>query len=91
MHFKNDFSGRALHSAEKRLPINSRISAMFTLQNVMMSIQRMPLLAVLTIALATTVQAADKPLKTFILAGQSNMVGWGDSTKPDDKKMDQGW
>jgi len=30
-------------------------------------------------------QAADRPLKVFILAGQSNMVGWGDSTKlPDD-------
>ncbi len=26
-------------------------------------------------------RAADKPLKVFILAGQSNMVGWGDSTK----------
>ena len=25
--------------------------------------------------------AADKPLKVFILAGQSNMVGWGDSLK----------
>jgi Ca2+-binding EF-hand superfamily protein len=25
--------------------------------------------------------AADKPIKTFICAGQSNMVGWGDSTK----------
>ena len=26
-----------------------------------------------------------KPIKTFICAGQSNMVGWGDSTKlPDD-------
>ena len=25
--------------------------------------------------------AADKPIKAFILAGQSNMVGWGDSTK----------
>lgn len=30
-------------------------------------------------------KAADKPLKVFILAGQSNMVGWGDSQKlPDD-------
>ena len=37
-------------------------------------------------ALSTTLgYAADKPIKTFILAGQSNMVGWGDSTKlPDD-------
>jgi hypothetical protein len=25
--------------------------------------------------------AADQPLKVFILAGQSNMVGWGDSLK----------
>jgi hypothetical protein len=49
------------------------------------SIQRMPPLAVLTVLLATTVHAADKPLKTFILAGQSNMVGYGDSTElPDD-------
>jgi hypothetical protein len=33
----------------------------------------------------TIVHAADKPIKAFILAGQSNMVGWGDSTKlPDD-------
>ena len=31
------------------------------------------------------VHAADKPIKAFILVGQSNMVGWGDSTKlPDD-------
>ena len=30
-------------------------------------------------------QAADNPIKAFICAGQSNMVGWGDSTKlPDD-------
>jgi len=35
--------------------------------------------------LATPAYAADKPIKAFILAGQSNMVGWGDSTKlPDD-------
>jgi hypothetical protein len=34
---------------------------------------------------AASNQAADRPVKTFILAGQSNMVGWGDSTKlPDD-------
>jgi len=30
------------------------------------------------------VHAADKPLKVFILAGQSNMVGWGDSLKLSD-------
>ena len=30
---------------------------------------------------ATQAYAADQPIKTFILAGQSNMVGWGDSTK----------
>ena len=49
------------------------------------SIQRMPLLAVLTVVLAATVHAADKPIKTFICAGQSNMVGYGDSTElPDD-------
>jgi hypothetical protein len=28
--------------------------------------------------------ATDKPIKTFICAGQSNMVGWGDSTKLSD-------
>jgi Carbohydrate esterase, sialic acid-specific acetylesterase len=34
---------------------------------------------------ATQAYAADKPIKTFICAGQSNMVGYGDSTKlPDD-------
>lgn len=33
----------------------------------------------------TPASAADKPIKAFICAGQSNMVGWGDSTKlPDD-------
>ena len=31
---------------------------------------------------------ASRPLKVFILAGQSNMVGWGDSTKlPDDARQ----
>ena len=30
--------------------------------------------------------AADKPIKAFILAGQSNMVGYGDSTElPEDR------
>lgn len=33
---------------------------------------------------AVIVSAADKPLKVFILAGQSNMVGWGDSLKLSD-------
>ena len=48
-------------------------------------IRLLPLATVLTVVLATTAHAADKPLKTFILAGQSNMVGWGDSTRlPDD-------
>ncbi len=37
------------------------------------------------IVFAFSAHAADKPIKTFICAGQSNMVGWGDSTKlPDD-------
>ena len=27
------------------------------------------------------IHADDKPIKVFVLAGQSNMVGWGDSTK----------
>ena len=58
---------------------------MYTLTNMIKSIQRTLLLAALTVALATTVNAADKPLKTFILAGQSNVRGWGDSAKlPDD-------
>ncbi len=37
--------------------------------------------AIIVLILLTTdhVHAADKPLKVFILAGQSNMVGWGDS------------
>jgi hypothetical protein len=45
--------------------------------------RRLLLAAVLATTLITTVaaHAADKPIKTFILAGQSNMVGWGDSTK----------
>ncbi len=51
----------------------------------MASIQRMLPVTVLAIVLATTVHAADTPIKTFILAGQSNMVGYGDSTElPDD-------
>jgi len=34
---------------------------------------------------ATPAHAADKPIKAFILAGQSNMVGYGDSTKLPDE------
>jgi len=45
---------------------------------------RLLLLAV-AVWFASPTHAADKPVKTFICAGQSNMVGWGDSTKlPDD-------
>jgi Ca2+-binding EF-hand superfamily protein len=46
----------------------------------------MPLaLAALLALFAAPGHAAEKPIKAFILAGQSNMVGWGDSTKlPDD-------
>lgn len=29
----------------------------------------------------SSVDADDRPMKVFVLAGQSNMVGWGDSTK----------
>ncbi len=36
---------------------------------------------VLLLTIAAITQAVDKPIKTFVLAGQSNMVGWGDSTK----------
>jgi hypothetical protein len=42
----------------------------------------------LIVTVATSADAADKPIKVFILAGQSNMVGWGDSTKlPDDLRQ----
>ena len=40
----------------------------------------LPVLLLLFLTQASA-YAADKPIKTFILAGQSNMVGWGDSTK----------
>ncbi|MEZ6124249.1 MAG: sialate O-acetylesterase [Planctomycetaceae bacterium] len=44
------------------------------------------LAAILTVSIHSTL-AAEKPLKVFILAGQSNMVGWGDSSKlPDELK-----
>jgi len=42
------------------------------------------LAALLAAVMATPVHAADKPIKAFILAGQSNMVGWGDSAKLSD-------
>ena len=42
---------------------------------------RLTHIIVFTTAVATPAYGADKPIKTFILAGQSNMVGWGDSTK----------
>lgn len=41
------------------------------------------ILAVSLVAPASvSAQGAGKPIKAFILAGQSNMVGWGDSTRP---------
>ena len=40
-----------------------------------------PQLAVLTLILTATVYGENKPIKAFILAGQSNMRGWGDSAK----------
>jgi hypothetical protein len=45
----------------------------------------LPLLAVLAVLLAASAHAGDKPLKTFIFAGQSNMRGWGDSAKLPDE------
>ncbi len=44
---------------------------------------QMPLLlaALLAVVFAMSAHAGDEPIKTFICAGQSNMVGWGDSTK----------
>lgn len=45
----------------------------------------MALTVLLVIASVAAANAANKPIKVFICAGQSNMVGWGDSTKlPDD-------
>ena len=44
-------------------------------------IRTFSLMVVALIAGAPAMDAADKPLKVFILAGQSNMVGWGDSAK----------
>lgn len=45
-------------------------------------------LALLTAAVLSAASApTERPLKTFILAGQSNMVGWGDSRKlPDEMR-----
>ncbi|MCA9057155.1 MAG: hypothetical protein KDA85_01590 [Planctomycetaceae bacterium] len=48
----------------------------------------MRILATLVVIFASgvcSVGAADEPLKVFILAGQSNMVGWGDSAKLTDE------
>jgi hypothetical protein len=43
------------------------------------------LTAMLIAHVSLPAQSAGKPIKAFICAGQSNMVGWGDSTKlPDD-------
>jgi Ca2+-binding EF-hand superfamily protein len=39
----------------------------------------------LTALLASPGRAAEKPVKAFLLAGQSNMVGWGDSRKLPDE------
>ncbi len=53
----------------------------------MYRISQTPLfLAIVLTVMATVVShAADKRIKTFICAGQSNRVGWGDSTQlPDD-------
>ena len=54
----------------------------------MRPIRRVLFAARVTLILTTTVHAADKPIKAFVLAGQSNMVGYGDSTKlPDDLRQ----
>ena len=46
---------------------------------------QLTLAATLAAVFSNLSDAADKPIKAFILAGQSNMVGWGDSMKlPDD-------
>jgi hypothetical protein len=48
-------------------------------------IRTFSLMVVALTAGARSMDAAVKPLKVFILAGQSNMVGWGDSLQlPDD-------
>lgn len=43
------------------------------------------LIASLAAICAAPTHAAEKPIKAFILAGQSNMVGWGDSTELPDE------
>ena len=59
--------------------------------NVLLPLQRKTmtrahlLFACLSLCLPSLVNAAEKPLKVFILAGQSNMVGWGDSLKLEPK------
>ena len=47
----------------------------------MLHFRLFPKLAVLPLILTATVYGEDKPIKAFILAGQSNMRGWGDSAK----------
>ena len=50
------------------------------------SINRRTTILISTVCLvAGELLAADRPLKVFILAGQSNMVGWGDSKKLPDE------
>lgn len=41
-------------------------------------------LALLLPSSSRGIDAADRPIKVFVLAGQSNMVGWGDSLKLED-------
>ncbi|MEO2018759.1 MAG: sialate O-acetylesterase [Fuerstiella sp.] len=47
-------------------------------------IRLLTIFTTLPVLVAGGLHAADKPLKVFILAGQSNMVGWGDSLKLED-------
>jgi hypothetical protein len=52
--------------------------------NVRLLFSLLTLAAMLVARFPVSAHAADKPIKTFICAGQSNMVGWGDSTKLSD-------
>lgn len=53
-------------------------------------LRMVPLLLLLACSSSDVIAADDRPLKVFILAGQSNMVGWGDSAKLPESLRDGG-
>jgi Ca2+-binding EF-hand superfamily protein len=71
-------SGRIDRDCPMGRKIVRKLEASMTRRSVFMPLT---VVAMLIAVLATPIHAAEKPIKTFILAGQSNMVGWGDSTK----------